>query len=734
MASELTAKHRRLKPNDITMSVFLHYGCSEGMLVDTSTDVHALRAQLSKGIKQDNIRFPYVFGRDLHDAAATLFPEKTQLDNNQTIELLKRLPDGVFQVGRTVVGPYGCTISDVSRLLPPMLRVPGYLCSDETCQEVHSIELKTAHSSINKTNTIVAEYIRSHYSNTEDEHVNVISEAALVEYFPQDDAVSTNFMDVLSDGFSETELRFIVDRILRTAFKVAGRRNDITRRLEAAIANPTDFVASIDRARLLQIALLFSDRAITRAIDESIDQGDVVITDFEVRVSRVRRWDPEYDERRVEIGQLGVRYTGPTTASIARQTQKVLHEIYYKSGQLEPADLAYILDAPRDTNEGELLGRRLVGYSPRELVSKLIVPSRSAAMIAAERLCVVGYEDMPREELLERLCWKIGTPTFGVFSDLRKLEEHAAKFHEVNDGTSSVDALRAVAINLCTALEDTLSRSLIYSTWAFSVDHYLTAEGFIYDPLLSASVLEFIETNCAAESPEIVLKLDGRITLAALGAGFARLAKSLKSLDPEEWKRPEQQIPPVCKVTDRPFAFPSRVPFFNLTTTARAEVISALQHVSRLMQHKDVIDFRNATAHGNRDFPERDKTRTVLHQIAQLSAHFRDTGLYPHLFEFKTSTRDAIGREVLIYEDGNQQIELHRPGWAIAPRLPSFGSRIICIPVAETATSGPLRFGLKSKPGKDPYWDGWPKRWRIQSNYGLTGDPISSAGEDVQTA
>src|SRR5579862_9764491 len=115
IVSELLKNHRRLKPNDAKMAVFLNFGCADGLLIDPATDLDRLRRQLSSELLGGRILFPYIFGRELHDAAARLYPARTTLDNKQTIKLLKELPIGVFQDGRTVVGPYGCTYSDAPR-------------------------------------------------------------------------------------------------------------------------------------------------------------------------------------------------------------------------------------------------------------------------------------------------------------------------------------------------------------------------------------------------------------------------------------------------------------------------------------------------------------------------------------------------------------------------------------------------------------------------------------------
>src|SRR5205807_1222460 len=100
--------------------------------------------------------FPYIFGRELHDLAAERYPERWSLDNRETVRLLRDLPIGVFQLGRIVTGPYGCTAAPHPRQLVARRIVPGYLCSDATCSDVHSLELSTSTTAtIVKTRSVV---------------------------------------------------------------------------------------------------------------------------------------------------------------------------------------------------------------------------------------------------------------------------------------------------------------------------------------------------------------------------------------------------------------------------------------------------------------------------------------------------------------------------------------------------------------------------------------------------
>jgi hypothetical protein len=71
------------------MALFLSFGCADGPFISLDTDIDLLRKGLSVEIARGRIFFPYIFGRELHDKAVELYPEKTSLTHRQAITLLQ---------------------------------------------------------------------------------------------------------------------------------------------------------------------------------------------------------------------------------------------------------------------------------------------------------------------------------------------------------------------------------------------------------------------------------------------------------------------------------------------------------------------------------------------------------------------------------------------------------------------------------------------------------------------
>jgi hypothetical protein len=717
--------YKRLKPNDAKLAVFLTIGCTEGMLVDISTDLEALRQQVSIEVRQERVRFPYIFGRELHDAAAELFPAQTSLDNSQTIRLLDKLPIGVFQVGRTVVGPYGCTYSDVPRMLEPSSFVPGYSCPEESCTSIHRLSLKTAESSISRAREKVALYIYKNYSKAADPYVPLIRRALMMEELKINSFTTTNLIDLLSDGLDEGELRSVIDHLLRRTFKRAGRKTDMAKRLGALITNPSEFVAALRRPELLQIVLLHSDSDVIAAIDESVLQRQVQLQDSEIRVCKVRRWDKNSIHPLAEIGHLGARFTAsPSSRLIAGRMQKLLHTLYYESDFLDAGDLAYAIEAPNDLSPGELLNLALRSYSINDLLKDLVLPNRRAVEVAARELNLFGFENLSREQVLDRLRWKIGDSLNGGLADLDLIDEYLREVRAANEANRPQDIIRASASKLFAAVENALNRALIFSIWTLTTDHYVSQDKFVYDPDGDRSVVEFIEVNAPTSEVELKLKPE-KNTLVPLGAGFPRLAKALRRLNEADYVRAEKDVPVACIATSRPFAFSFTCMFFNLTRSAQSDILTHLQAIGRHAQNADVIEVRNWTSHGDHAFPGAQRIANAVENIVSLRQKLHESGLYPRVYKLIDFSRDGVGREELVYASETERLSLFRPMWAIAPRLSTGSSRLIIMPVARTDSSGPLRFALKARPGRDPYWESWPRRWPARAGYSETREIYS---------
>jgi hypothetical protein len=729
VAQAISAKNSRLKPNDIKISLLATTGCPAGLFVDAATDMDALRKGLSLEMSKGKILFPYIFGRDLHDRAADLFPRKFELTNDETLKLLRDLPVGVFQDGYTAVGPFGALRTEFPRTLSARVEVPGYLCSDPTCQHVHNIVLNTAQqpsrtAPINRSFQYVADFIHQRYGDTEDLHIRHLAEAGTLEMGGFRVAAPEAVIEVVADSFDGEELSRVLDFLLREGLREEGTK-EWSLRLGSVIGNPADYARSLERAQKLQLLLLFSDEQIEAAIDRSVHNGSVKIAPHELRERRLRR----FGSRGVtaQIGTRGVRLAG-SASLIAVRLQELLFHLYYETEGHSSDDLRYLLDLPNSSliPDANLIDSAVQTMLPEEILRTLVLGNRTTQAAASRYLGLGGTESTSRPELLQSLLWKLGAPArLAVFEDAANVLRYSGDLEAAAD-SGDHDHVRGIISNLFAATEAALRTALEFSTWALAHDHFLDESPFEFDPAPDPTRLQFIEDEAPTDEPGLQLDtLKGSNTLVPLGGALARLAKALNAQVPEAQLRHSDHVPHVSRETGRPFVFAHTIPFLDLTADSQASALADLRACSRLVADETVLRVRNAPLHGVADFPTAAELRSAASRMKELASLLSQSGLYPTLFELTSRTADMLGRARYEYGNAAATVSVAAPPWAIAPMLPTNVQQLIIVPSLTYPSAGSLRFRLKNRPGKDPYWDGWPRRWEIATHYGR---PELSAG------
>ena len=333
--SGVMQKRARLKINDVRLGTALAFACGDGVLLSPETNVEALRRQFSAELLRRNIMLPWIYGRELHDEAASRYPEKTSFNNTETIHLLSGLPTGVFQAGWSATGPYGCFRSREYRQMLPAWTVPGYYCDDQTCSDIHELRLRTGDSSVSRARSEISKYLSDNHTSPFTTGDRLVREAIVQEIQPLYRNNPESLIDTIADGLSLDEFRKLVDLLLRQEFAKEGTRQDLQRNLGGVIANPSDFVQALEPANLLQILLFFTDAQIENAIDHAVLNRKIELATYELRTSRISRFSA--GAARAEIGPLGVRYAAPIeTAVIGDRLLRLLHQIYFSGGDLGP--------------------------------------------------------------------------------------------------------------------------------------------------------------------------------------------------------------------------------------------------------------------------------------------------------------------------------------------------------------------------------------------------------------
>src|SRR5205085_1747081 len=102
------ANNPDLTAAEIRLAIFGVFGLDMPLVDVESSDVAAVHRTFSSEITNGKIRFPWIYGRLLHDRYFELWGGQRQsLGAADSRALLDGTPQGVFQLGELVVGPLG---------------------------------------------------------------------------------------------------------------------------------------------------------------------------------------------------------------------------------------------------------------------------------------------------------------------------------------------------------------------------------------------------------------------------------------------------------------------------------------------------------------------------------------------------------------------------------------------------------------------------------------------------
>lgn len=723
------ASDRKVRPNEAKFAAFLKVGTPEGLLVSLDTDLEALQGHISIALLDQDVLLASTFGRELQDEAASRYPEQAEFDNAKSVRLLESLPVGVCQSGWYVTGPYGCLVSDSYRHLPPVRSVPGFYCGDISCPRIHSLHLTTAQTApINRAIPALRDYVRGHMSGLDEfaKRVNRRFAADRGDFRHFNGAAA---LEAIADGLNRDEIELVVAAALKAKFRDRTARLTLLKQLATAVANPDDFVRSLSREELLQILLLQSDEALWAALDSVLHDEALIIPGHEVRKSQLSRVD-----RVAEIGAFGLRMRPTPEFPPASLCIEVLDAVFLQANAAD--ELAFLGGVDEGADPNDVLDVVVRKHDTTAIVDDFLLSSKATADRSADFFWVSEPYRTDRESLRAVLLWRLGAPGALAFSELGLLDRRAADLLRVIQSGKPEEAQRGAATNLWTVLESTLHRALCFTVWALSTDHFVSADGFEYDPTTDEETIQLLE-KLAPATEGLALSPDGRNTLAPLGAGFGRLARVLDGLTAVDCERPSSQFPAESAATGRPFAFSHTQPVFWLSDEAQGVVIGAIRTLASMSQGERLLRVRNTSVHGNTPFPSSEELAWAADEVTRLAEQLRRFGLFPTVFEREATEVDSAGRSTTTYSAGDQSLSLHGPTRTLDPRLPFSSRQLVIMPAAQIPGCGPLRFTLKPNPRRDEYWDGWPRQWKVRANDGYGPTDAGSTMEpsaDSQSA
>lgn len=686
-------------------------------LVDVAAlDIDRLLKAMSQEIRSRALLYPFVFGRDLYDRAARLFPEERDyLRHDDTLRLLKDMPQGVFQAGHFLVGPYGIIRVSHYRTNHATTVVPLQHCADHSCSQIHRVQLSTSFDAavnrhrraLNKVLDQVAEEPSEWNGFMSD-----IAEGMFNTYSVND--VST-LPELLGDAFSTDELKSILAHGPDIS---KGRLVAVAKSLGLSGVSKTS-VKDLSRAELLQILLTESDEQLVDLLNACVREKVIRVPNGEVRQAKVNSGQRSGAWRlRTQLSHLGVRVVGRGRDLPLLRLSTMCRSLFDTSSALELDELAWVLrDMPGETTDGRLEEFLRVS-DPEVIVRTLALARRSNAEHIGRELNV--RLDQPDNSLVEAILWKLGfpmQPRLDVREDYWRHHENLESFASTAGSNLGLneERLRELASNYFVSLERFLHDSIAFLTWALLNDHHTSEQSYVYFELggkeFTRSKLNEVSAGTKSRAED---DLNDNPNLSQLVQGYTRLSKKLASLrgSEEEWKRPASTTPKfVAKTQLQQFPFNHLVPFLDLTAESQVRLVESLAAVASDLNDSGIMTARNGLLHAKKETPSLAEVRAALDRSRRALDRLEQIGAVRTTFRVTASAVNSWGRWTIVMESNGKKIEFSSPspyGWV---GLPGFTMPQYLLHGALFAPPNEmLRFreGVESEYQK--YWTGYEQR------------------------
>jgi hypothetical protein len=677
-----------------------------------SVDVPRVMALVEGWMKSGALAFPDRHGRALYDRFNASFSgdrlEFLQFD--QAKELTNGLQNGVYQVGRIVIGPVGVLLSQEMRMLPPDVQVPLWHCADPGCGMVHLVALHSCQTRIRE----VLHTLKKTLSSQE----GPASDWGLAFSSMVRSQVSDSYFDVLpliTDTLALDDLKKLFNKVLRSEDGVELRAVISTRIGKSASQGSTEKVSgALSGNEIIHLLATLKTSSIINVLDSLILDDLIQIPKSETRQVKVP--PPRRNSDRVSsISSLGVR---SERSDCAAYLSVMIFNAYEKADAI--GDLAWRCKVSNPSMASILAF--MASRGPKATVAELILPTKSIYEEICHRLGLADSEGQ-RDNIEDRILWKAG---FNVsrYDDFlstyrRLLADFSVTVSSLPYKTTESDRerIRSSAVNAFAFTERFIEELLAFNAWYLTSDIF-GAERFTYT---SKSGLRRVPELCGHKvkvgDTDFVWSEAGGNALGTLLVFARRLINELTALPARNRDiiaRPKSGYPHFASETSNQF------PFKHTELWADADPVSLEEHVAlfsdivELLEKARTAEIRNGVQHYREkdNFP---KTANLLDCVKSLvmALDLADTAnFFPKTYWVRDNTTDGYGISKWNLEDYNgRKIQITLPYTFTGILKPSFdkpyvvGHRQI---LGEGTSIIILSFEEESSFAK--FWEGYPFR------------------------
>lgn len=678
-----------IQESEIIFSIFMQFGNSKPFIDIFKTKSEQIIAELKNAIINGDIRFPWIYGRELYNKYNNLMQDNKENDEllyNETFDLLNGTAQGVFQKGDIITGPLGLIKSSCYRNLHPTKRIPLWHCPDIACRSIHEVNLRSAENKITEADLSIDLQFNSEWEE--------LFEKFISDPDYHDDTQIRDLPYLIANSFSKMEIKNILKQLLDNAEIREFLPKD--KKYKSIFSKPSEHIVSkLSEQECFQLILIADENTIISNIEDLIDKDVIKIPSTEIRDSHTPLGLIRGSMFKIksECSKFGIR-TKSIRADISLSRLKRLINYLYDN-QTEADELEWKLK----TTYGDTLDDKLDNYlhtaDPRRIVEQLLLDSLEHSRKTSEivKLRLINSTTTAHEinKFINKILWKLSfsIPAYPEYSQIfwDRLTIFSTAVRAGVYAEEDKSNIRSQSVNLFISLEEILGYSLSFCTWVLLSDH--CAESlFEYNPSTAQEYMAkiFNESKINKNSQNLIFNPEGKNTLYPLIQGFMILSKILEFINsdnPKSYKKLENDFPGYFNKTDLlEFPFVHKCLFLDLRNDDKAFLINSLKDITKQFTSNDISNLRNKLEHHRKDdFPDQVSIESAIQVITNVINDIEESGIYPLVWLQTNTSTDQFARETITFENyKGKKIYLRSPSKIHIPSQVSMNDPLIIVP------------------------------------------------------
>jgi hypothetical protein len=709
---------KKTQINDIYMALFAHLYYHELLIDVEKTNLDLIRSTLNDELLDRRIHLPYRYGRLLYDKFNnTIQSDRIEyLDAEESIELLRDTPQGVYQMGNILSGPLGFLTSQETRFLPPSLILPLWHCSDTGCSAIHHVELEQSPVPISNIFDCISGLSESPMGQKSEWEM-----ALMLMYKNKQYQFGRPYYDLpalLADTVLDNERTNLLASALDSENGLLLRKiiGSPPRKKKLAEGTADQVSSKLAESEQIQILLLLKDFDLVALIDKCVSEGKIQIPHSEIRRPNAIPPSPYYRNYSTELLSSGIRsISGNPLISLASaiwcayENQNLLDDLEWKLR--ESPTRSILMD--------------YISKSPEEAIRDLVISRKSIVLELSQRTNVKNLDNTTKDDIIKSFLWKFGfdlpryNNEYQIFRERLKLFN--SKLMEISSIKTENDreAIRSIGVNLFVSVEYFLERLISYNIWILSSDHFINRLEYNSHSALN-SVKRILGEEINYDDYRAIWDENGGNTLGTLMVYLQQSLQWIVSLldrEKDVIKRPKEDLPHYADDPEMFFPFHHTEMWADCKLSELDNFINNYKKIVDNLNKSNLASIRNGLDHKRNaiNFPSINEMIGSIEKLQDALDLADDNRFIPKEFWLNSYNFNRFGREQHVYNDYmNRNLYLNGPNSIMEERLLVFDSPILIAPgnLLDLPNSF-LIFGISEDSAYSKYWSAYPRRRRI---------------------